>query len=100
MLAIPNYARMNRGTQNRPEVAGDSSVNYAPGATTNKKNKPAVDPRLLWRRVCRYLAELLLTSIQPRASFAPRECSLTLFICLPSRRRLEDVAFHCRSIIR
>jgi DUF1680 family protein len=42
MLAIPNYARMNRVTQNRPEVAGDSSVNYAPGATTNKKNKPAV----------------------------------------------------------
>jgi hypothetical protein len=35
MLAIPNYARMNRVAQERPEVAGDSSVNYAPGATTN-----------------------------------------------------------------
>jgi hypothetical protein len=38
MLAIPNYARMNRGAQGRPEVPGDSSVNYAPGATTNNSN--------------------------------------------------------------
>ena len=38
MLAIPNYARMNRVAQERPEVAGDSSVNYAPGATTNSSN--------------------------------------------------------------
>jgi DUF1680 family protein len=38
MLAVPNYARMNRGTQERPEVPGDSSVNYAPGATTNNSN--------------------------------------------------------------
>jgi hypothetical protein len=35
MLAIPNYARMNRVTQERSEVAGDSSVNYAPGATAS-----------------------------------------------------------------
>ena len=34
MLAVPNYARMNRVVQARPEVAGDSSINYAPGATT------------------------------------------------------------------
>ena len=37
MLAVPNYARMNRLTQERPEVAGDASVNYAPGATNNNK---------------------------------------------------------------
>ncbi|HSU18304.1 MAG TPA: beta-L-arabinofuranosidase domain-containing protein, partial [Acidobacteriaceae bacterium] len=35
MLAVPNYARMNRAEHPRPEVAGDASVNYAPGATTN-----------------------------------------------------------------
>jgi DUF1680 family protein len=44
MLAIPNYARMNRIAHDRPEIAGgDASVNYAPGATTAAavNNKPA-----------------------------------------------------------
>lgn len=43
MLAVPNYARMNRVPQEHPEIAGDGSVNYAPGATNNSanKNKPA-----------------------------------------------------------
>ena len=41
MLAIPNYARMNRVAQERPEVAGDSSINYAPGATTSNSNTTA-----------------------------------------------------------
>ena len=34
MLAIPNYARMNRVGPPR-EYPGDRSVNYAPGATTS-----------------------------------------------------------------
>ncbi len=35
MLAIPNYARMNRIEKPKEEIAGgDSSVNYAPGAAT------------------------------------------------------------------
>lgn len=33
MMAIPNYARMNRAAPPRTEVAGDSSVNYAPGTS-------------------------------------------------------------------
>jgi len=33
MLAIPNFARMNRVERPKAEVAGDASVNYAPGAT-------------------------------------------------------------------
>jgi DUF1680 family protein len=33
MLAIPNYARMNRIGQEPAEVIGDPNVNYAPGAT-------------------------------------------------------------------
>ncbi len=43
MLAIPNYARMNRVAQSRSDVAGDDTVNYAPGATTHssKKKRPA-----------------------------------------------------------
>jgi uncharacterized protein len=35
MLAIPNYARMNRVEHMSPEIAEDGSVNYAPGATNN-----------------------------------------------------------------
>jgi DUF1680 family protein len=36
MLAIPNYARMNRTPHDRPEVGGgEDNVNYAPGATTS-----------------------------------------------------------------
>lgn len=38
MLAIPNYARMNRVQAPRPEIAGNGSVNYAPGATANAAN--------------------------------------------------------------
>ncbi len=41
MLAIPNYARMNRVVHDHPEVAGDSSVNYAPGATNGTNNNTA-----------------------------------------------------------
>ena len=33
MLAVPNYVRMNRAEQPKVEVAGESSVNYAPGAS-------------------------------------------------------------------
>jgi len=35
MLAVPNYARMNRVAREHSEIAGDNSVNYAPGATNN-----------------------------------------------------------------
>jgi hypothetical protein len=38
MLAVPNYARMNRVEPDHPVVAGDSSVNYAPGATGGSNN--------------------------------------------------------------
>lgn len=41
MLAIPNYARMNRVQHDRPAVAGDASVNYAPGATSAASNSHA-----------------------------------------------------------
>jgi hypothetical protein len=41
MLAIPNYARMNRPGQEPKELAaGDPNVNYAPGATTNAGPSP------------------------------------------------------------
>ncbi|MGC2297885.1 MAG: beta-L-arabinofuranosidase domain-containing protein, partial [Acidobacteriaceae bacterium] len=33
MLAIPNFARMNRAEPPRIEAAGDAAVNYAPGAS-------------------------------------------------------------------
>ena len=47
MLAIPNYARMNRVAEPKAEVGGDASVNYAPGATNNisKKATAAPSPR-------------------------------------------------------
>jgi hypothetical protein len=35
MLAVPNYARMNRVEPPKEHAAGDPSVNYAPGSTTN-----------------------------------------------------------------
>jgi hypothetical protein len=41
MLAIPNYARMNRVDHDHSAVAGDSSVNYAPGATGGSNNNAA-----------------------------------------------------------
>jgi DUF1680 family protein len=33
MLAVPNYARMNRVERPAEQTAGDASVNYAPGST-------------------------------------------------------------------
>ena len=38
MLAIPNYARMNRVEHEAPEAAGDNSVNYAPGTANNNSH--------------------------------------------------------------
>lgn len=38
MLAVPNYARMNRAGSPR-EYIGDSDINYAPGATTSNGSK-------------------------------------------------------------
>ena len=40
MLAVPNYARMNRVERHNIQAAGDASVNYAPGAS----NAPAANP--------------------------------------------------------
>jgi len=59
LLAIPNYARMNRVGQSPPgEVeAGNSNINYAPGATgpsaaatpTHKRRRPSDGPEsLVW----------------------------------------------------
>jgi uncharacterized protein len=44
MVAIPNYARMNRVSQEHPGIGGDSSVNYAPGATNDVSKKAASRP--------------------------------------------------------
>jgi DUF1680 family protein len=44
MLAIPNYARMNRVAESKPAVGGDASVNYAPGATNNLPRKATAPP--------------------------------------------------------
>jgi DUF1680 family protein len=44
MVAIPNYARMNRVSQEHPGIGGDSSVNYAPGATNDVSKKAASPP--------------------------------------------------------
>jgi DUF1680 family protein len=41
MLAVPNYARMNRVEVPKEQTAGDPSVNYAPGSTTNAGANPA-----------------------------------------------------------
>ena len=41
MLAIPNYARMNRVAHDRPAFAGDGSVNYSSGATASTANSNA-----------------------------------------------------------
>lgn len=41
MLAIPNYARMNRADHDHSAAAGDPSVNYAPGATGGSNNGAA-----------------------------------------------------------
>ena len=35
MLAVPNYVRMNRAEQSKGEIAGESSVNYAPGTSSS-----------------------------------------------------------------
>ncbi len=44
MLAIPNYARMNRVPEPKIAVGGDTSVNYAPGATNNLSKKATALP--------------------------------------------------------
>ena len=41
LLAVPNYVRMNRVGEEPIEEAGDPSVNYAPGSTTNDGAKPS-----------------------------------------------------------
>jgi len=41
MLAVPNYARMNRIETPKEIAAGDAAVNYAPGSTTNAGATPA-----------------------------------------------------------
>ena len=41
MLAVPNYARMNRLTQPNDQTAGDAAVNYAPGSTAATASLPA-----------------------------------------------------------
>ncbi|BCM93353.1 non-reducing end beta-L-arabinofuranosidase [Abditibacteriota bacterium] len=41
MVAIPNYARMNRVGEEPVEEAGDPAVNYAPGSTTSAGPKPS-----------------------------------------------------------
>lgn len=45
MLAVPNFARMNRVPDHRLEVAGDNSINYAPGATNNVTTTTSSAPR-------------------------------------------------------
>jgi uncharacterized protein len=40
MLAVPNYARMNRVEQPKEPIAGDTSVNYAPGSTAGTGSNP------------------------------------------------------------
>jgi uncharacterized protein len=44
MLAVPNYARMNRIETPKEIAAGDPAVNYAPGSTTNAGAAPAARP--------------------------------------------------------
>ena len=45
MLAVPNYARMNRAEWPKEQTAGDASVNYAPGSTTGTGSNPTADNR-------------------------------------------------------
>jgi uncharacterized protein len=40
MLAVPNYARMNRVGQPKEHIAADSSINYAPGSTAGTGSTP------------------------------------------------------------
>jgi hypothetical protein len=46
MLAVPNYARMNRVEQPHELPAGDPSVNYAPGSTAGAGPVPATTNNL------------------------------------------------------
>jgi DUF1680 family protein len=50
MLAVPNYARMNRVEKPKEEAVGDPSVNYAPGATTSSDQQPATANKRRLRR--------------------------------------------------
>jgi DUF1680 family protein len=43
MLAVPNFARMNRTGLAVPEEAGNPATNYAPGATTSSRPTPSID---------------------------------------------------------
>jgi hypothetical protein len=46
MLAVPNYARMNRAAQPNEQTAGDAPVNYAPGSTAGAGSSPAAASNL------------------------------------------------------
>jgi uncharacterized protein len=52
MLAVPNYARMNRVEHPKEQAAGDPSVNYAPGSTTSAGANPTApnNPRRIRNR--------------------------------------------------
>ena len=41
MLAVPNYARMNRAMELNDQTAGGASINYAPGSTAGAGSNPA-----------------------------------------------------------
>ena len=46
MLAVPNYARMNRVEPPKEQTAGDPTVNYAPGSTASAGTPPAAASNL------------------------------------------------------
>jgi hypothetical protein len=50
MLAVPNYARMNRVEPPKEHAAGDPSINYAPGSTTNAGTTAAAPSNLYRNR--------------------------------------------------
>ena len=52
MLAVPNYARMNRVARPNEQTAGDASINYAPGSTAVAGSNPAAatNPRRIRTR--------------------------------------------------
>jgi DUF1680 family protein len=46
MLAVPNYARMNRIEPPKEQLAGDPTVTYAPGSTTSVGTTPVAPSNL------------------------------------------------------
>jgi hypothetical protein len=46
MLAVPNYARMNRVEPANELPAGDAPVNYAPGSTAGAGSSAATAPNV------------------------------------------------------